>query len=137
MLLGPLTLAIKLTNMSEFGNSIKVLNGYDKNAYTYYPVLIVGAGESGIAMGCQLKEQLGFDQFRIFERGSGVSLTSHFASHAVQDFPTSHGIVLLPSAGHRIGKADSEITYRLEGLGGSIVTRVSHVMCEPAIDAFS
>ena len=71
--------------MSEFGNTIKVLNGYEKNAYTYYPVVIVGAGESGIAMGCQLKEQLGFDQFRIFERGSGVSTTSYSDSYAVQD----------------------------------------------------
>ncbi len=26
--------------------SIRKENGYDENAYTYYPVLIVGAGES-------------------------------------------------------------------------------------------
>ena len=80
MLLEYLTLSfdpVPVANMSKFGNSIKVFDGYEKNAYTYYPVVIVGAGESGIAMGCQLKEQLGFDQFRIFERGSGVSIQSH------------------------------------------------------------
>lgn len=42
---------------------------------TYYPVLIVGAGESGIAMGCRLKEVLGFDQFRIFDRQGGAGGT--------------------------------------------------------------
>ncbi|POS84710.1 hypothetical protein EPUL_004149, partial [Erysiphe pulchra] len=40
--------------------------------YTYYPVAIIGAGESGIATGYRLKEELGFDQFRIFERQSGI-----------------------------------------------------------------
>jgi hypothetical protein len=54
---------------------IHIEDGYSKNAYTYYPVVIVGAGESGIAMGCQLKQQLGFDQFRIFERQSGAGGT--------------------------------------------------------------
>ena len=48
-----------------------MVDGYGKEAYTYYPILIVGAGESGIAMGCRLKEELGFDQFRIFDRQSG------------------------------------------------------------------
>ncbi|KAL2430463.1 Baeyer-Villiger monooxygenase [Exophiala dermatitidis] len=47
----------------------------DKSAYTYYPVLIIGAGESGIAMGCRLKQVLGFDQFRIFERKSALGGT--------------------------------------------------------------
>lgn len=61
--------------MPEFGNNIQVLHGYQENAYTYYPVIVVGAGESGIAVGCQLKEQLGFDQFRIFERASGLGGT--------------------------------------------------------------
>ena len=57
-------------------NTIRRVNPYDKDAsYTYYPVLIVGAGESGIALGCRLKEKLGFDQFRIFERQSGVGGT--------------------------------------------------------------
>ncbi|KAJ6118253.1 hypothetical protein N7471_013720 [Penicillium samsonianum] len=48
---------------------------YGKDAHTYYPVLIVGAGESGVAMGCRLKEVLGIDQFRIFERQSGIGGT--------------------------------------------------------------
>jgi cation diffusion facilitator CzcD-associated flavoprotein CzcO len=55
--------------------SIKRREAYAKNAYTYYPVVIVGAGESGIAMGCRLKEVLNFDQFRIFERQSGIGGT--------------------------------------------------------------
>ncbi|KAF2200337.1 monooxygenase [Delitschia confertaspora ATCC 74209] len=55
--------------------TISRVNGYDHNAYTYYPVLIVGAGASGIAMACRLKEELGFDQFRIFDRQSGVGGT--------------------------------------------------------------
>ena len=45
------------------------------HAYTYYPIIIIGAGETGIAMGCQLKQQLGFDQFRIFERQSHLGGT--------------------------------------------------------------
>lgn len=53
-------------------DSIRVVNGYQKNAYTYYPVLIIGAGASGIAMGCRLKERYDFDQFRIFDRQSGI-----------------------------------------------------------------
>ena len=36
------------------------------------PVLIIGAGASGIAMGCQLKRKLGFEQFRIYDRLSGI-----------------------------------------------------------------
>ncbi|KAF6219408.1 hypothetical protein HO133_005234 [Letharia lupina] len=55
-----------------FGDSIRVENGYQKNAFTHYPVLIIGAGESGLAMGCRLKEKFGFDQFRIFDRQSGI-----------------------------------------------------------------
>lgn len=61
--------------MAGRGNSIRVVNSYDKDAYTYCPIIIVGAGESGIAMGCQLKEQLNFDQFRIYERHSGLGGT--------------------------------------------------------------
>lgn len=44
-------------------------------SYTYYPVLIIGAGESGIAMGCRLRQVLGFDQFRLFDRRSGLGGT--------------------------------------------------------------
>lgn len=58
-----------------YGRTIKKENGYDANSYTYVPVVIIGAGESGIAMGCRLKEVLGFDQFRIFEKQSGIGGT--------------------------------------------------------------
>jgi predicted NAD/FAD-dependent oxidoreductase len=55
--------------------TIRRVNGYEKDAYTYIPVIIVGAGASGIAMACQLKKQLGFDQFRVFERQAGIGGT--------------------------------------------------------------
>lgn len=58
-----------------YGNSIRKENGYVANSYTYYPVLIIGGGESGIAMGCRLKEVLNFDQFRIIDRQSGIGGT--------------------------------------------------------------
>lgn len=58
-----------------YGNSIRKDNGYDAGSYTYIPVAIIGAGESGIAMGCRLKEVLGHDQFRIFDRQSGIGGT--------------------------------------------------------------
>ena len=58
-----------------YGKTIRKENSYDANSYTYYPVAIIGAGESGIAMGCRLKEVLGFDQFRIFDRQSGIGGT--------------------------------------------------------------
>lgn len=61
--------------MAHLTNSIHVVNGYGKDAYTYYPIIIVGAGETGIAMACRLKEGLGFDQFRIFDRQSGTGGT--------------------------------------------------------------
>lgn len=48
---------------------------YTADSWSYVPIAIIGAGESGIAMGCRLKEALGFDQFRIFERQSGVGGT--------------------------------------------------------------
>lgn len=54
---------------------IKVVNGYDKGSYTYIPVIIVGAGESGIATACKLKAELGFDQFRCYDRQSGIGGT--------------------------------------------------------------
>ncbi|KAH9870664.1 hypothetical protein IAQ61_006142 [Plenodomus lingam] len=55
--------------------TIRRVDGYSHDAYTYYPVIIVGAGASGIAMACQLKQQLGFDQFRIFDRQAGIGGT--------------------------------------------------------------
>lgn len=47
----------------------------ESDMYTCYPVLIIGAGESGIAMGCRLQADLGCDQFRIFERKSAIGGT--------------------------------------------------------------
>jgi NADPH-dependent glutamate synthase beta subunit-like oxidoreductase len=35
-------------------------------------VVIIGAGAAGIAMGCQLKRKLGFNDFRIFDRQAGI-----------------------------------------------------------------
>lgn len=62
-------------NMKLYGSSIRKENGYNADSWTYVPVAIVGAGETGIAMGCRLKEALGFDQFRIFDRQSGIGGT--------------------------------------------------------------
>ncbi|KAL6718040.1 hypothetical protein ACLMJK_004125 [Lecanora helva] len=61
--------------MPDVSNSIHIVDGYEKTAYTHYPVLIIGAGESGIALGCRLKEELGFDQFRLFDRQAGLGGT--------------------------------------------------------------
>ncbi|OGM49368.1 flavin-binding monooxygenase [Aspergillus bombycis] len=41
----------------------------------YFPVVIIGAGLSGIAAGCQLKTKLGLSQFRIYDRNEGVGGT--------------------------------------------------------------
>ncbi|KAL8722543.1 MAG: hypothetical protein Q9225_001011 [Loekoesia sp. 1 TL-2023] len=60
--------------MAPAPDTIRVINGLHKDAYTYYPILIVGAGESAIALASRLKEE-GFDQFRIFERQSGIGGT--------------------------------------------------------------
>ncbi|MCJ1475616.1 hypothetical protein MMC13_004279 [Lambiella insularis] len=58
--------------MAKPFNTIHIDNGYEKDSRAYYPVLIVGAGAGGIALGCRLKEKLGFDQFRIFDRQAGI-----------------------------------------------------------------
>ena len=63
--------------MKDMENHIHVENGYDEGSYTYYPIVIIGAGETGIAMGCRLKEVLGFDQFRIFDRQAGLGGVSN------------------------------------------------------------
>jgi len=55
------------------GSTIRRESGYDAEGYTYYPVVVIGAGQSGIAFGCRLREVLGCDQFRIFDRQSGVA----------------------------------------------------------------
>ena len=61
--------------MMDKSNNIHLVNQHGPDFYTYYPVVIVGAGESGIALGCRLKQELGFDQFRIFDRQSGFGGT--------------------------------------------------------------
>ncbi|KAL9119439.1 MAG: hypothetical protein Q9187_004009 [Circinaria calcarea] len=58
--------------MAKSSECIHMENGYDEGSYIYYPVLIIGAGETGIAMGCRLKDELGFDQFRLFDRQAGL-----------------------------------------------------------------
>ncbi|KAL8944088.1 MAG: hypothetical protein Q9216_000679 [Gyalolechia sp. 2 TL-2023] len=57
--------------MPSAPDTIRVVNGLEKSAYTYYPILIVGAGESGIALASRLRQE-GFDQFRLFERQAGI-----------------------------------------------------------------
>lgn len=51
------------------------INGYGDHSYTYIPVVIIGAGESGICMAYKLKHRLGFDQFKLFDRQSGIGGT--------------------------------------------------------------
>ena len=45
-----------------------------KQSYQHlrFPVVILGAGESGIAVGCLLKKKLGLSDFKIFDRQGGV-----------------------------------------------------------------
>lgn len=38
----------------------------------HYPVVIIGGGASGIAMGCCLIDQLKFEDFKIFDRQTGI-----------------------------------------------------------------
>lgn len=61
--------------MADLSNIIHPVNGHGKEELTYYPILVVGAGESGLAVGARLKEKLGFDQFRIFDRQAGIGGT--------------------------------------------------------------
>ena len=56
-------------------NSIRIISDDARKRHTYVPLLIIGAGVSGVAMGCRLKESLGFDQFRIYDRQAGVGGT--------------------------------------------------------------
>jgi hypothetical protein len=59
-----------------YQNHICRVNGYNpESSYTYYPIIIIGAGESGIALGYKIKQRLGFDQFRIYDRQAGVGGT--------------------------------------------------------------
>jgi cation diffusion facilitator CzcD-associated flavoprotein CzcO len=43
-------------------------NMHDKNECEYHSVVVIGAGASGIAMGHNLKHNLGLEQYVIFER---------------------------------------------------------------------
>lgn len=42
----------------------------------FVPIAIIGAGFSGIAAGCRIKEKFGFSQFKIFDRMSKVGVLS-------------------------------------------------------------
>ena len=57
---------------------ISAQNSSHKENFTYCPMLIIGAGVAGIAMACRLKERLGFEQFRVYERQSGIGGRSYF-----------------------------------------------------------
>lgn len=61
--------------MTKRIDKIQYISDPNGTSYTYYPVAIIGGGESGIAMACRLRSELGFDQFRIFERMSGLGGT--------------------------------------------------------------
>ncbi|TVY71329.1 FAD-binding monooxygenase ktnD [Lachnellula suecica] len=47
-------------------------DGHPEELYSRCKVLIIGAGESGIAVGCSLKQKHNFDNFRIVDRQSSV-----------------------------------------------------------------
>ena len=60
----------------NLGNCIHRVDGYEKSkTYMYYPVVIAGAGFAGIAMAYKLQQVMKFDQFRIFDRQSGIGGT--------------------------------------------------------------
>jgi NADH dehydrogenase FAD-containing subunit len=60
----------------ELRTKIHRVNGYDqKRGYTYYPVVVAGAGFAGIAMAYRLQHDMKFDQFRVFDRQSGIGGT--------------------------------------------------------------
>lgn len=49
----------------------------------YYPIIIIGAGISGIGCACQLERKLRFHQFMIFEGQGGIGVRLQFmALHA-------------------------------------------------------
>ena len=58
--------------MSNLSSTVHIDHAFDKDSVVYYPVLVVSAGAAGVALGCRLKEKLGSDQFRIFDRQSGI-----------------------------------------------------------------
>ena len=90
--------------MATYQN-IHVRNNHGKSKSTYYPVVIIGAGETGLALACRLKK-LGFDQFKIFDRQSRIGGTwwinrypgiacdvpSAFYSYSFEPFYSSKGL---------------------------------------------
>ncbi|KAF5877739.1 putative flavin-binding protein [Botrytis fragariae] len=46
---------------------ISIRDTYGEHSHIYYPIIIIGTGPSGTAMGCQSKSKLHFDQFKIFD----------------------------------------------------------------------
>ena len=58
--------------MGKSSSTIHIDNVYAKDSIVYYPVVVVGAGAAGIALGCRLTEKLAFNQFRVFDRQSGI-----------------------------------------------------------------
>lgn len=40
----------------------------------FFSVVVIGAGISGISAGCQLRDRLGCEDFRIFERHGGLGV---------------------------------------------------------------
>ena len=63
---------------------IEVVKGTN-GSYTYCPVVIIGAGASGLAMACRLKQRYGFNEFKIFDRQAGIGGTTsaHLSGQAV------------------------------------------------------
>jgi len=61
------------------------LNNVKKRKTTYYPVLIIGAGATGIAAGSQLRQKLGLKEFKIVDRQSGIGGESKERSHDCLD----------------------------------------------------
>ena len=58
-------LLVSVSNMTS-PNNVK------KRKTTYYPVLIIGAGATGIAAGSQLRQKIGLKEFKIVDRQSGI-----------------------------------------------------------------
>lgn len=56
----------------------------------FTPVLIIGGGFSGIAMACQLKAKLGFEEFILYERSPDYGGT-WFANQCVLAIPMECG----------------------------------------------
>jgi len=76
-------------------------NNSPSHQYDDNNIIIIGAGASGIAMGCQLQRKLGFNNFEIYEKdedyggtwyvntypGCGCDIPSHFYSFSFETNP--------------------------------------------------